>query len=49
MSSEYIKKIKGFEIKKDLDLDSEDFEIIISCKKIELIEALYEKILEWIN
>lgn len=43
------KKIKSFEISKELNARNQNFEIIISNKNIELMEALYEKILVILN
>ena len=47
MSTEYTKKVKGFEIGKNVTNDK--FEIYVRHKDNILLDALYEKIMEWLK
>ena len=49
MNETYIKKIRGFQIKRGFDHSNGEMQVCVSHENTELIEALHEKILEWIH
>ena len=43
------KKINGFTVEKVYNDNKGEFQLIVSNKKIELMDALHEKIWEWLQ